>query len=223
MPVPVQRAERSRPDVDKYQRPRPPGHSAPNPGTGGRRGRRLRPARAVTRPQRAGPHSALRGGGREPGGSFAPPSVLGVLSLRGGSCLPLQSGRSSQPTAVVGKQAKEGEKRRPPSSSNLTHTPCRRSKLRRQSPQRAAPRAPPASWELEPPKAVGGETPARTPRPGAASPKPDPAARGTEEATAAGQSARSAGTRTRNAHPLDPSGIKVGPAETHPRRISRAP
>lgn len=190
--------------------------------------RRLRRLRLSQRLPSAGPPSVLRGRGRAPDGRSAPPSVLGVFSLRGGPSLPPQSGKSSQPTAVVGKKGKEKEKRRPPSCSNLTYTPCRHSKLRRQSPQRAAPRAPPPAppaREPEPLKRrwVGDETPARTPRPGAASPKPDPAARRTEEATAAGQSARGAGTRTRNAHPLDPSGIKVGPAETHPRRISRAP
>lgn len=203
--------------------PLPLGHSPLNPGTRGRREAEVRPGSGCHSGSRARGHIPHSGDvNRSQREGLRLPSVLGVFSPRGGSCLPLQSGKSSQPTALVGKKGREGEERRPPSSSNLTHTPRRHSKLRRQSPQRAAGRAlPPAVPVAQ--RAVGSKTPARTPRPGAGSPKPEPAARCKQEAFAAGQSARGAGARTRNAHPLGPSGMKVGPAETHPRRISRAP
>lgn len=76
-------------------------------------------------------------------------------------------------------EGEEGEERLFLSPSNLTHTPRRHSKLRRQSPQRAGwPRAP-----LSCPRAPGtragsanrvlrSETPTRTPLPGAGSAKP---------------------------------------------------
>lgn len=150
-----------------------------------------------------------------------PCSGFGVFSPRGRRCRPLRSGKSLQPTGVV----REGEGTRETPFALLlqldTHTPRRHSKLRRQSPQRAAGRALPlaaaALRQPEPRGAERGESPARCPPPGAAAPKPGPAAQCKDETFPAGKSERGAGARTRNAHPLRPERNKkfAPPRLTH--------
>lgn len=145
------------------------------------------------------------------------------LSTPGNRCSPLPS---------LGKKDKEGEERNAvhPSLQLDSHTPRRHSKLRRQSPQQEGwPRAPPAVPALrEPvrgtPMGDEGRDPSAYPtarsRLGKApNPQRDARIRHFQPGRARGAQGQGREMRTRSGQ----SGIKVRPAETYPRRISRAP
>lgn len=203
--------------------PPPPGHRPLDPGKEGRAevGEKA-PARLGLSPG-SGARGHLprsRDVDRSQSGGSRLPSVRGCpLGGRRGSRLPLQSGKWSRPTAAAGTKGKEAAERRPPFPSNLTLTPRRLSNSAGGARSgRLAARRPRPCRESERPRAVGGETPARTPRPEAGSPKHEPAARCKPgRGTCSRQRARGAGARTRNAHPLGPR--ECTPA---PRRLTHA-
>lgn len=175
------------------------------------------------------PHSALRECRREPEKRFCASllfwgcSLCAVVSLStpGNRCSPLPS---------LGKE-KEGEERRSPSSSNLTHTrpvatPNSAGRARSGRAGRALPQPSRRSGSRCGKRRWGGEGRDPGAHPSARSwlrkaPNPQRGARIRHFQPGGARGAQGQGRemRTRSGQ----RGIKVRPAETHPRRISRAP
>lgn len=162
---------------------------------------------------------------------FAPPFCFGgalcavvvvSLSTPGNRCIPLPS---------LGKKRNEGEERRSLSSSNLTHTRpvatsnsagrARSGKAGRallQPSRRSGSRCGKRRWGGEE-RDTGAHPSARSWLGKAPNPQRDARIRHFQPRGARGAQGQGREMRTRSGQ----RGIKVRPAETHPRRISRAP
>lgn len=225
-PSGAQRAGRA--DVDSPSAPAPraqaPGPREGREGGGGGEG--SGPARAVTGLRSAGPPSALPGRGPQPERRFAPPFGEGVS--------PRRAPRLPSPSPIWemvpahGRGGDEGEgSSGTPSTLPLqldTHA-ASPLKLRRRSPQRAAGRAPPPSLPgVRAPQGGGGRDPGAHSTPRGRLPKArarSAVQAGERHLQPAAREGR--GGKDAECAPARPAGMHAGPAETHPRRISRAP